>query len=237
LARLAGLPPAGVICEIMNPDGTMARRPELLKFARKHGLVLLSVADLIRYRLQREGLVRRLSSRQIHRPDAGELSAYSYVSDVDATVHVALVKGDIGGPAPVLTRVHRACIVGDLLGCRECGCSGQLSASLDRIAKEGRGVLLYLRKQDVPGAVLECTHVAPEEPAGRASDHRLREFGLGAQILKDLGLSRLRLLTSSPKKIVGLESYGLKVVEQIPLTPPVLAPTRLSARARRVRKA
>jgi 3,4-dihydroxy 2-butanone 4-phosphate synthase/GTP cyclohydrolase II len=237
LARMAGLFPAGVICEIMNPDGTMSRRPELIRFGKKHGLCLLSVADLIRYRLQREGLVRRVSTRKITRPDAGELIAHTYVSEVDGGVHVALVKGDVSGNTPVLTRVHRSCLVGDLLGGRACACGSQLSGAFERMGKEGRGVIVYLRKPESAESALECSHVANEEPAsGSAATVRLREFGVGAQILKDLGLNRLKLLTNSPKKIVGLESYRLEVVEQIPLTPPRLAPVRLSARASRLTK-
>jgi 3,4-dihydroxy 2-butanone 4-phosphate synthase / GTP cyclohydrolase II len=236
LARLAGLFPAGVICEVMNPDGTMSRRPELVRFSRKHGLTLLSVADLIRYRLQREGLVRRVSTKTLHRPDAGELTAHAYVSDVDGGTHVALVKGNISGPAPVLTRVHRGCWAGDVLGGRGCTCGQQLAASFERIGKEGRGVVVYLRKPENAEGVLECTHVGNEEPAsGSLENVRLREFGVGAQILKDLGLTRLRLLTNSPKTIVGLDSYRLEVVEQIPLTPPRVVPARLSARSTRAK--
>src|SRR4051812_32357372 len=139
LARLAGLFPAGVICEVMNPDGTMARRPELTRFARKHELHMLSVADIIRYRLQRERLVKRLDSRTITRAGEGAFTAISYGSDVDPLVHVALVKGDVSGSTPVLTRVHRACLVGDLLGSSGCDCGAQLRQTFARIAQEGRG--------------------------------------------------------------------------------------------------
>jgi 3,4-dihydroxy 2-butanone 4-phosphate synthase/GTP cyclohydrolase II len=219
LARLAGLEPAGVICEIMNPDGTMARRPDLVKFARKHKLVLLSVADIIRYRLERERLVKRIGQATLERRRQGTFQAYTYGSDVDSSVHVALVKGDVSGKQPVLTRVHRACLVGDLLGSAGCDCGSQLEQAFQRIQEEGCGVVIYLQR-DVPVKNrLACTHVSNEEAVpGNNDQTRLREFGVGAQILKDLGLSRLRLLTNNPKKIVGLESYSLEVVEQIPLT-------------------
>lgn len=217
LARLAGLFPAGLICEVMNPDGTMARRPELARFARRHGLQMLSVADIIRYRLQRERLVRRVATQKILRPE-GELTAISYGSEVDSMFHVALVKGDVSGGAPVLTRVHRGCLVGDLLGGSDCDCGSQLQQALRRIAEAGRGVVVYLQKDQAPKSRLLCTHISNEEPVpGQKDQTRLREFGVGAQILKDLGLRKLRLLTNNPKKIVGLESYALEVVEQIPL--------------------
>lgn len=219
LSRLAGLMPAGVICEIMNPDGSMARRPDLVKFARKHKMVLLSVADIIRYRLERERLVKRIGEAVIERRGSGTFHAYTYGSDVDNAVHVALVKGDLSGREPVLTRVHRACMVGDLLGSSGCDCGGQLEQAFQRINEAGRGVIVYLQKDASPKSRLDCTHTSNEELVpGRTDQTRLREFGVGAQILKDLGLSRLRLLTNNPKKIVGLESYALEVVEQIPLT-------------------
>jgi 3,4-dihydroxy 2-butanone 4-phosphate synthase / GTP cyclohydrolase II len=222
LARLAGLSPAGVICEVMNPDGNMARRPELQRFARKHGLTLLSVADLIRYRLQNDRLVKRVATQELRRPQQGTWIAHAYQSDVDADVHVAMVKGDITGPEPVLTRVHRACPVGDLLGTAGCDCGSQLEQAFKGIAEAGRGVLVYLHKAVRPTSALTCTRAQAEEAGPGADRSRLREFGVGAQILKDLGLRRLRLLTNNPKKIVGLESYSLEVVEQIPLSRPRL---------------
>lgn len=218
LARLAGLFPAGVICEVMNADGTMARRPELERFSQRQHLTLLSVADIIRYRLKHERLVRRVTQTHLMRSSGGDFEAIAYSSDVDSQVHVALVKGDVSGSEPVLTRVHRACLVGDLLGSTSCDCGAQLHQALKRIEHEGRGVIVYLQKDRPPKATLLCTHAAPEEPVpGRMDPTRLREFGVGAQILKDLGLTRLRLLTNNPKKIVGLESYDLEVAEQIPL--------------------
>jgi 3,4-dihydroxy 2-butanone 4-phosphate synthase/GTP cyclohydrolase II len=218
LARLAGLAPAGVICEVMNADGTMARRPELQRFARRHGLVLLSVADIIRYRLERERLVRRTGETTFERRGAGPFRAYAYTTDVDGSMHVALVKGELDGSQPVLTRVHRACLVGDLLGSTTCDCGAQLERAFQRIQEEGRGVVVYLQREGGTARGLSCTHAGGEEGTpGRADQGRLREFGVGAQILKDLGLGRLRLLTDNPKKIVGLESYALEVVEQVPL--------------------
>jgi 3,4-dihydroxy 2-butanone 4-phosphate synthase/GTP cyclohydrolase II len=199
LARLAGLYPAGVICEVMNEDGTMARRPELTKFAKRHGLTLLSVADLITYRLAHERLVRRVATQQVSREPYGDFTVHAYKSDVDPEVHVALVKGDVSNGAPVLVRMHRASVLGDLLD------PTGTSSALEAISKEGRGVLVYLHKHAT----------ASEALAQRPATGTLRELGLGAQILKDLGLSRLRLITSAPKRIVGLESYGLEVVEQV----------------------
>lgn len=199
LARMAGLFPAGVICEVMNDDGTMARRPELVKFAKKHGLTLLSVADIITYRLAHERLVRRVATEQLTREPWGDFTAHAYKSDVDPEVHIALVKGDVATNEPVLVRMHRASVLGDLLD------PSSTQAALEAISKEGRGVLVYLHK-----------HAAPAEAlAQRPATGTLRELGVGAQILKDLGLSKLRLITSAPKKIVGLDSYGLTVVEQV----------------------
>jgi len=218
LARLAGLFPAGVICEVMNPDGTMARRPQLQRFAQKQGLVLLSVADIIRYRLQHERLVHRICELPFDRGEGGRFQAIAYASDVDSKVHIALVKGNVAGSTPVLTRVHRACLAGDVLGSASCDCGAQLQQALKQIADEGRGVIVYLQKDQPVESTLVCTHLARDREAPSRTDHtRLREFGVGAQILKDLGLERLRLLTNNPKKIIGLESYNLAVVEQIPL--------------------
>jgi 3,4-dihydroxy 2-butanone 4-phosphate synthase/GTP cyclohydrolase II len=236
LARMAGLAPAGVICEIMNPDGTMARRPDLVKFARKHKLVLLSVADIIRYRLERERLVKRIATATLERRGAGTFQAYTYGSEVDSSVHVALVKGDVRGQEPVLTRVHRACLVGDLLGSSQCECGSQLEQAFQRIQEAGRGVIVYLQKDAPAKARLQCSHISNEQVVqGKPDQTRLREFGVGAQILKDLGLSRLRLLTNNPKKIVGLESYALEVTEQIPLTLEE-PPQRVAARTPRRRR-
>ena len=231
LARMAGLMPAGVICEIMNPDGTMARRPDLVKFARRHKLVLLSVADLIRYRLERERLVRRIGETKLERRGQGTFKAYTYGSDVDSSVHVALVKGELSNRDPVLTRVHRACLVGEVLGSTGCDCGSQLEQAFQRIQEEGRGVVIFLQRGASAKNPLRCTHVSNEESVpGHTDQTRLREFGVGAQILKDLGLTRLRLLTNNPKKIVGLESYSLEVVEQVPLSTTPEPARRVAAR-------
>jgi 3,4-dihydroxy 2-butanone 4-phosphate synthase/GTP cyclohydrolase II len=231
LARMAGLRPSGVICEIMNPDGTMSRRPDLVKFARRHQLVLLSVADIIRYRLERERLVRRLEETTLERRGQGLFRAYTYGSDVDSAVHVALVKGEPSGREPVLTRVHRTCLLGDVLGSAGCECGVQLERAFQAIHEAGRGVIVFLQGAASAENRLRCTHVSNEELVpGHKDQTRLREFGVGAQILKDLGLTRLRLLTNNPKKIVGLESYSLEVVEQVPLSPATQPTRRVAAR-------
>jgi 3,4-dihydroxy 2-butanone 4-phosphate synthase/GTP cyclohydrolase II len=201
LARMAGLFPAGVICEVMNDDGTMARRSELKRFARRHQLELLSVADIITYRLAHERLVRRVSSQVLENLESAPVVAHAYKSDVDPEVHVALVIGDVSGDSPVLVRMHRASALGDLLQPQ------RTQRALDFIRAEGRGVFVYLHKHSTAEEALLL-----QRPTGT-----LRELGVGAQILKDLGLVKLRLMTNQPKRIVGLESYGLKVVEQIKL--------------------
>lgn len=218
LSRMAGLMPAGVICEIMNPDGTMSRRPALERFAKKHGLAMLSVADIIRYRLRHDQLVQRVSESETAHFGGGAFRAISYRSDVDPAVHVALVKGDVNPREPTLTRVHRACLAGDVLGSSDCQCGDQLQQAIRRIQEAGKGVIVYLQK-DLPAASqLECTHrITTGGGRPRTDAARVREFGIGAQILRDLGLRRLRLLTNTPKKMVGLDSYELEVVEQIPL--------------------
>jgi len=220
LARLSGLIPAGVICEVMNEDGSMARRAELERFAKKHNLVLLSVADLITYRLARERLVHRVGTQRVERP-WGTVTAHAYKTDVDPTVHLALVVGDISGSEPVLTRVHRGTLLADVLDGSEG--DGTLKAAFDAIREEGRGVLVYLRRSFGPTDALAL------RPPPQEADRALRELGLGAQILTDLGLKRLRLLTREPKRIVGLESYGVSIEEQV-----VLGAER--PQARRVRR-
>jgi 3,4-dihydroxy 2-butanone 4-phosphate synthase/GTP cyclohydrolase II len=211
LSRLAGLNHSGVLCEIMNPDGTMARRPELVRFARRHKLVLLSVADLIRYRLEREGQVERVESRKLPFGSLGEFEVVRYRSAVDQREHLALLRGDLEGGAPPLVRVHSACPLGDAFGFSGCDCGLQLRRSLELIAREGRGAVVYLRKD--PPIALGCAQAAADCSDG--SERRLREYGLGAQILRDLGIGRLRLLTNNPKKIVGVEGYGLTVTERV----------------------
>jgi 3,4-dihydroxy 2-butanone 4-phosphate synthase / GTP cyclohydrolase II len=227
LSRLAGLAPAGVICEVMNDDGTMARRPDLERFAKKHGLHLLSVADVITYRLAHERLVRRVGETVVAREPWGEFRAYAYSTDVDPTVHLALVKGDVAGRQPVITRIHRTTLLGDVMD----ACTGEssLQQAFRRISVEGRGVIVVLQKHV---SALDALHLKPvnneQQVPGKAGQTRLQEFGVGAQILQDLGVRRLRLLTNTANTIVGVERYGLEVVEQLPLA---LAPVPLRRKA------
>lgn len=216
LARMAGLTPAGVICEVMNDDGTMARRPDLERFARRHKLTLLSIADIITWRMAHETLVHRVGETSIDRPPFGGFSAIAYATDVEDTVHLALVKGDVAGDAPVLTRIHRATFLGDLLD--TCTGHGPIRAAFERIAHAGAGVLLVLHKHvDGPDA-LWLTPISNMQPIlGGHGQSRLKEFGIGAQILKDLGIKRLKLLTNTANPIVGVERYGLEVVSQVSL--------------------
>ncbi len=231
LARMAGLTPAGVICEIMNEDGTMARRPSLERFAKKHKLTLLSVADLVTYRMAHERLVRRLGETLVERPPLGTVKAYAYTTDVDPIVHLALVVGDVSGQRPVLTRVHRSALLGDAL--ETAVGQGSLHKAFELIAAEGRGVVVLLQKH-VTGADALSLLPAPNERAvpGQAGHSRLKEFGLGAQILRDLGVQKIKLLTNSPNRIVGVERYGIEVVDQVRLAP---APTPAPAKPRRKR--
>ncbi len=222
LARLAGLAPSGVICEIMNDDGSMARMPDLEKFAALHGLRILSIADLIDYRLQRESLVEKQAETTFTPQIAGlsaDWRASVYTTPVEKTEYLALALGDITTDEPVLVRVQTACFTGDVFNSAACDCGAQLRAALAAIERAGRGVFLYVYasgRQSLLGDVK--AHVLHEEgPRVQGGEHKLRDFGLGAQVLAELGVRNLRLLTNNPKKIVGLEGYDLTVVERVPL--------------------
>ncbi len=226
LARLAGLFPAGVICEVMNEDGTMARMPELLRVAGEFDLKLISIADLIEYRRQREVLVHRVAEATIP-TEWGDFRAHAYDSTVDGRTHVALVCGDIGDGEKVLTRVHSECLTGDVFGSLRCDCGTQLHTALQRVAEEGRGVVLYMRGHE--GRAIGLSHklrayqlqeqgrdtVEANLELGFAADQR--DYGIGAQILVDLGVRTMRLLTNNPDKRAGLEGYGLSIEERLPL--------------------
>ena len=227
LARIAGLTPAGVICEIMNEDGTMARVAQLREFCKEHGLKMLTVADLIRYRMQHERYVRRVAEA-ILPTRYGEFRMIAYASDVDQDQHVALVRGNLEGEAPALVRVHSHCLTGDVFGSMTCDCHALVARSLEAIAKENRGVFLYLHHTgrgfsvdtaEEPGALPQIHFhkrgQLDREPARqRMVQH---ESGIGAQILIDLGLKDIRVLTNHPKKVVALEGYGIRIADQVPL--------------------
>src|SRR5271154_6319132 len=227
LARIAGLEPAGVICEVMNEDGSMARTPQLTEFCRTHGLKLVTVADLIRYRMQHERYVRRIGESVLP-TEHGNFRMIAYSSDVDSEVHVALVRGEIGGEAAPLVRVHSHCLTGDVLASTACDCHELIERSLEKIAGEDRGVFVYLHHTG-RGFRIDSTTEEGQLPAilvhsrgeidRDLSRQRLiqRESGIGAQILIDLGLKQIRVLTNHPKKVVALEGYGLEIADQVAL--------------------
>jgi 3,4-dihydroxy 2-butanone 4-phosphate synthase/GTP cyclohydrolase II len=226
LARLAGLAPAGVLAEVVNDDGTMQRLPQLEKFAAEHGLQLISIADLIRYRRHREKLVTRVSEARIP-TQYGDFTAYVYSSQLDDVEHIAFVCGEVSGADDVLVRVHSECLTGDVFGSMRCDCGMQLDLALERIAQEGRGVLVYLRGHEGRGIGLGHKMraynlqdqgrdtVQANEELGFAADSR--EYGIGSQILVDLGITTMRLMTNNPAKYGGLEGYGLEIVDRVPL--------------------
>jgi 3,4-dihydroxy 2-butanone 4-phosphate synthase / GTP cyclohydrolase II len=228
LARIAGLYPAGVICEIMNKDGSMARVPELTRFARRHKLLMITIADLIQYRMRTEALVKRAAAAALP-TEFGEFRVIAYESLIDRETHVALVKGDIGDGRDVMVRVHSKCLTGDVFHSARCDCGPQLDAAMQRIADEGRGVLLYLNQE---GRGIGLTNkirayelqdqgldtVEANERLGFKADQR--DYGIGVQILKDLGVRSMRLLSNNPRKLVGIEGYQLSVAEWLPLEIP-----------------
>jgi 3,4-dihydroxy 2-butanone 4-phosphate synthase/GTP cyclohydrolase II len=225
LARLAGLYPAGVICEIMNSDGTMARLPELIEFAKQHEIKIISVADLIKYRKHQEKLIKKIVETNLP-TKCGNFKLIAYESLIDNYQHLALVKGNIRGKKNIVVRVHSECLTGDIFGSKKCDCGEQLEQSLELIARKKSGVVLYMRQEGRGIGLINklhayclqeqgCDTVEANNKLGFADD--LRDYGIGAQILADLGLTSIQLITNNPRKVIGLEGYGLKIVKIVPL--------------------
>jgi len=224
LARLAGLYPAGVICEIMNEDGTMARVPELMEFAKKHNLKIVTIKDIIKYRMRTESFVKRLATVKLPTKYGKEFTAIAYTNDIDNNVHIALVKGEIKPGDEILVRVHSQCLTGDVFGSERCDCGEQLHKAMEMVKKEGKGVILYMKQEGRGIGLINKLKAYELQDKGLDTVEAniklgfkpdLRDYGIGAQILVDLGVRKMRLMTNNPKKIIGLEGYGLKVVERV----------------------